>query len=194
MYEKFTDRSRKCMQLANLEAQRYNHEYVGTEHLLLGLIKEGSGVAANVIKNLDRGLGELHDARREVEKVIQVGPVQTTSGKLPMAPRLLNVLDLARAAADELNHTYVGTEHLLLGLAREPEGAVAQVFKNVGATREEIEAEILALLGLAPEDADPGPDYRQICFNIKMILNTPSDDILARIAEQLHDIPFRKET
>src|SRR5499427_754326 len=83
MYERFTDRARKVMQLANQEAQRFNHEYIGTEHILLGLVKEGSGVAANVLKNLDIDLRKI---RLEVEKIVQAGPDMVTMGKLPQTP------------------------------------------------------------------------------------------------------------
>ena len=84
MYERFTDRARKVMQLANQEAQRFNHEYIGTEHILLGLVKEGSGVAANVLKNLEVDLRKI---RLEVEKIVQSGPDMVTMGKLPQTPR-----------------------------------------------------------------------------------------------------------
>ena len=84
MYERFTDRARKVMQLANQEAQRFNHEYIGTEHMLLGLVKEGTGVAANVLKNLDVDLRKI---RLEVEKLVQSGPEMITMGKLPQTPR-----------------------------------------------------------------------------------------------------------
>ena len=113
MYERFTDRARKVMQLANQEAQRFNHEYIGTEHVLLGLVKEGSGVAANVLKNLDVDLRKI---RLEVEKIVQAGPDMVTMGKLPQTPRAKKVIEYAMEEARNLNHNYVGTEHLLLGL------------------------------------------------------------------------------
>ena len=113
MYERFTDRARKVMQLANQEAQRFNHEYIGTEHVLLGLIKEGSGVAANVLKNLDVDLRKI---RLEVEKLVQSGPDMVTMGKLPQTPRAKKVIEYAMEEARNLNHNYVGTEHILLGL------------------------------------------------------------------------------
>ena len=90
MYERFTDRARKVMQLANQEAQRFNHEYIGTEHILLGLVKEGSGVAANVLKNLDIDLRKI---RLEVEKIVQSGPDMVTMGKLPQTPRAKKVIE-----------------------------------------------------------------------------------------------------
>src|SRR5258708_5840180 len=116
MYERFTDRARKVMQLANQEAQRFNHEYIGTEHILLGLVKEGSGVAANVLKNLDVDLRKI---RLEVEKIVQSGPDMVTMGKLPQTPRAKKVIEYSMEEARNLNHNYVGTEHILLGLLRE---------------------------------------------------------------------------
>src|SRR6185369_15631316 len=111
MYERFTDRARKVMQLANQEAQRFNHEYVGTEHILLGLVKEGSGVAARVLMRL--GV-DLRGVRLEVEAVVQSGPDMVTMGKLPRTPRAKRVIEYSIEEARNLDHNYVGTEHLLL--------------------------------------------------------------------------------
>jgi ATP-dependent Clp protease ATP-binding subunit ClpC len=144
MYERFTDRARKVMQLANQEAQRFNHEYIGTEHVLLGLIKEGSGVAANVLKNLDVDLRKI---RLEVEKLVQSGPDMVTMGKLPQTPRAKKVIEYSMEEARNLNHNYVGTEHILLGLLREQEGVAAQVLMNLGLKLEEVREEVLNLLG-----------------------------------------------
>ena len=144
MYERFTDRARKVMQLANQEAQRFNHEYIGTEHILLGLIKEGSGVAANVLKNLDVDLRKI---RLEVEKLVQSGPDMVTMGKLPQTPRAKKVIEYSMEEARNLNHNYVGTEHVLLGLLREQEGVAAQVLMNLGLKLEEVREEVLNLLG-----------------------------------------------
>jgi ATP-dependent Clp protease ATP-binding subunit ClpC len=144
MYERFTDRARKVMQLANQEAQRFNHEYIGTEHVLLGLIKEGSGVAANVLKNLDIDLRKI---RLEVEKLVQSGPDMVTMGKLPQTPRAKKVIEYAMEEARNLNHNYVGTEHILLGLLREQEGVAAQVLMNLGLKLEDVREEVLTLLG-----------------------------------------------
>ena len=129
MYERFTDRARKVMQLANQEAQRFNHEYIGTEHMLLGLVKEGTGVAANVLKNLDVDLRKI---RLEVEKLVQSGPEMITMGKLPQTPRAKKVIEYSMEEARNLNHNFVGTEHILLGLLREQEGVAAQVLMNLG--------------------------------------------------------------
>jgi ATP-dependent Clp protease ATP-binding subunit ClpC len=144
MYERFTDRARKVMQLANQEAQRFNHEYIGTEHVLLGLIKEGSGVAANVLKNLDVDLRKI---RMEVEKLVQSGPDMVTMGKLPQTPRAKKVIEYSMEEARNLGHNYVGTEHILLGLLREQEGVAAQVLMNLGLKLEEVREEVLNLLG-----------------------------------------------
>ena len=144
MYERFTDRARKVMQLANQEAQRFNHEYIGTEHILLGLVKEGSGVAANVLKNLDVDLRKI---RLEVEKLVQSGPEMVTMGKLPQTPRAKKVIEYSMEEARNLNHNYVGTEHILLGLLREQEGVAAQVLMNLGLKLEDVREEVLNLLG-----------------------------------------------
>src|SRR5437588_6734029 len=146
MYERFTDRARKVMQLANQEAQRFNHEYIGTEHILLGLVKEGSGVAANVLKNLDIDLRKI---RLEVERIVQHGPGgdQVVMGRLPHTPRAKKVIEYSIEEARNLNHNYVGTEHLLLGLLREQEGVAAQVLMNLGLKLEDVREEVLNLLG-----------------------------------------------
>jgi ATP-dependent Clp protease ATP-binding subunit ClpC len=153
MYERFTDRARKVMQLANQEAQRFNHEYIGTEHILLGLVKEGSGVAANVLKNLEVDLRKI---RLEVEKIVQSGPDMVTMGKLPQTPRAKKVIEYAMEEARNLNHNYVGTEHLLLGLLREQEGVAAQVLMNLGLKLEDVREEVLNLLGHGLEGAETG--------------------------------------
>ena len=151
MYERFTDRARKVMQLANQEAQRFNHEYIGTEHILLGLVKEGSGVAANVLKNLDVDLRKI---RLEVEKLVQSGPEMVTMGKLPQTPRAKKVIEYSMEEARNLNHNYVGTEHILLGLLREQEGVAAQVLMNLGLKLEEVREEVLNLLGHGMEGGE----------------------------------------
>ncbi len=148
MFERFTDRARKVMALANQEAQRFNHEYIGTEHILLGLVKEGSGVGANVLKNLDV---DLRKVRLEVEKLVKAGPEMVTMGKLPQTPRAKKVIEYAIEEARNLNHNYVGTEHLLLGLLREHDGVAAQVLMNLNLKLEEVREEVLNLLGAGAE-------------------------------------------
>ncbi len=151
MFERFTDRARKVMALANQEAQRFNHEYIGTEHILLGLVKEGSGVGATVLKNLDVDIKKL---RLEIEKLVKSGPDMVTMGKLPHTPRAKKVIEYAIEEARSLNHNYVGTEHLLLGLLRETEGIAAQVMMNLGLRLEDVRQEVLNLLG-AGVDTEP---------------------------------------
>src|ERR1700756_5412806 len=175
MYERFTDRARKVMQLANQEAQRFNHEYVGTEHVLLGLIKEGSGVAANVLRNLDVDLRKI---RNEVEKIVQAGPEMVTMGKLPQTPRAKKVIEYAIEEARNLNHNYVGTEHLLLGLLREQEGVAAQVLMNLNLKLEEVREEVLTLLGHNMESSEGGSGERAAAKGGKS--KTPALDSFGR--------------
>ena len=154
MFERFTERARKVMALANQEAQRFNHEYIGTEHILLGLVKEGSGVGANVLKNL--GV-DLHKVRLQVEKSVKAGPDMVTMGKLPQTPRAKKVVEYAIEEARNLNHNYVGTEHLLLGLLREHDGVAAQVLMDLDLKLSDIREEVLNLLGasIEPEGGIP---------------------------------------
>jgi hypothetical protein len=145
-YSRFTDRARKVMQLANQEAQGFHHEYVGTEHLLLGLIKEGSGVAAYALKALGVDLRKI---RLEVEKLVESGPYMVTMGKLPQTPRARNCIKWAYEEANKIGHRYIGTEHLLLGLSRETEGVASQVLMNLGVDLESARTAVLVLLGLS---------------------------------------------
>src|ERR671937_236922 len=129
----FTPRAQQVLALARKEADRFNHNFVGTEHLLLGLIKLGQGVAVNVLQKL--GL--------EVEKQVGTGPDQKMIGNIPYTPRVKKVLALAAKEAKALNHTYVGTEHILLGLLREGDGVAARVLKNMDVDIEQTRQEIL---------------------------------------------------
>jgi len=116
MFERFTDRANKVMALANQEAQRLGHEYIGTEHILLGLVNEGSGIGASVLKNVDVNLDKL---RLEVEKLVKRGPGTSVAGKLPLTPRGKKVIEYAIIEARKLDHDHIDSEHLLLGLLRE---------------------------------------------------------------------------
>src|SRR5437764_2145706 len=136
----FTPRAQQVLQLARKEADRFNHHYVGTEHLLLGLIKLGQGVAVNVLQKM--GL-DLETVRMEVEKQVGSGPETKIVGNVPYTPRVKKVLALAGKEAKALNHSYVGTEHILLGLLREGEGVAARVLKNVELDLERTRNEIL---------------------------------------------------
>ncbi|MBA3549332.1 MAG: ATP-dependent Clp protease ATP-binding subunit, partial [Nannocystis sp.] len=141
----FTDRVRKVLQMAREEAARLHHEYVGTEHILLGLIREGEGVAAAVLTNL--GI-ELEEVQQKIEETVKKGKAAAAAGpELPYTSRAKKVLELAMMEARELNHSYVGTEHLLLGLLREEKGIAAQVLADAGITLEQARAETLRLLG-----------------------------------------------
>ena len=150
-YERFTDRARKVMQFAHQEALRFNHEYVGTEHILLGLIKEGTGVAANILKKM--GV-DLRTMRLEVEKLVRSGPDLVTMGRLPQTPRAKKAVEYAIEEARRLKHNYVGTEHLLLGLLKEHDGVAAQVMMNLGLKLDDVREEILTTLGQASESGD----------------------------------------
>ena len=126
----FTDRVRKVLQMAREEAARLHHEYVGTEHILLGLIREGEGVAAAVLQNLNVDLEEI---QQKIEETVKKGKAAAAAGPdLPYTSRAKKVLELAMTEARELNHSYVGTEHLLLGLLREEKGIAAQVLTDAG--------------------------------------------------------------
>jgi ATP-dependent Clp protease ATP-binding subunit ClpC len=147
----FTERVRKVLAMAREEAARLHHEYVGTEHILLGLIREGEGVAATVLQNLNV---ELDDVQQKIEETVRKGKaVQATGPDLPYTSRAKKVLELAMAEARELNHSYVGTEHLLLGLLREEKGIAAQVLTDAGVGLEAARAETLRILGT---DVQPG--------------------------------------
>src|SRR6187200_2224589 len=136
----FTPRAQQVLALARKEADRFNHNFVGTEHLLLGLIKLGQGVAVNVLQKM--GL-DLETVRMEVEKQVGTGPDQKLMGNIPYTPRVKKVLALASKEAKNLNHTYVGTEHILLGLLREGDGVAARVLKNLDVDIEQTRQEIL---------------------------------------------------
>src|SRR5690348_14278469 len=140
----FTERVRNVLAMAREESVRLRHEYVGTEHILLGLIREGEGVAATALQNLEIDLDELQAG---IENVVKKGQAGNTGPDLPYTSRAKKVLELAMTEARELNHTYVGTEHLLLGLVREQNGIGAQVLIERGVTSDNARAETLRILG-----------------------------------------------
>jgi ATP-dependent Clp protease ATP-binding subunit ClpC len=150
MFDRFTDRARKVMGLAKNEAQRLNHEYIGTEHILLGLVHEGSGVAANVLRNMGVDLKKI---RQELEKVVKGSATLVSMGQLPFTPRAKKVLELSLEEASQLGHNYIGTEHLLLGLIKESEGIAARVLMNLGVKLDDVREEVLEFLG-----AEVGPE------------------------------------
>ena len=153
MMNNFTPRAQQVLALARKEADRFNHNYVGTEHLLLGLIKLGQGVAVNVLKKM--GL-DLDTVRMEVEKQTGTGPETKMVGNIPYTPRVKKVLALAGKEAKNLNHSYVGTEHILLGLLREGEGVAARVLKTLEINIERTRNEILKELdpNFTPQEGD----------------------------------------
>jgi ATP-dependent Clp protease ATP-binding subunit ClpC len=142
VFERFTDRARRAVVLAQEEARLLNHNYVGTEHLLLGLIHEGEGVAAMALESL--GIS-LQAVRREVEEIIGQGQSAPT-GHIPFTPRAKKVLELSLREVMQLGHNYVGTEHILLGLIREGEGVAAQVLVKVGASLDRVRQQVIQLL------------------------------------------------
>ncbi len=144
MFDRFTDRAKKVMSLARQEAQKFNHEYIGTEHILLGLVQEGNGVAANVLQKM---AVDLEKIRQEVEKIVKTGPSMATMSNLPFTPRAKKVLELAMEEASQLGHNYIGTEHLLLGLIKENEGIAAQVLLNLRVKLEDVRIQVLEFLG-----------------------------------------------
>jgi ATP-dependent Clp protease ATP-binding subunit ClpC len=142
-FDKFTERARKVLSLAQEEAQRFNHNYIGTEHLLLGLVREGDGVAAKVLSNLGVDLTSI---RAEVEHTVGRGD-HIVLGDLGLTPRAKKVVELAVDEARRLNHNYIGTEHILLGLVREGEGIAADVLESLGVTLERVREATLRVLG-----------------------------------------------
>lgn len=155
LFDRFTERARKVMALANLEAQRFNHEFIGTEHILLGLVKEGCGVGVNVLKSFGVDLGKVQLA---VMKLIKRGPDVVAEGRLPETPRAKKAIEYAIEEANNLDHHFVGTEHLLLGLMREQDGIAAQVLTSLGLKLENVRKEVCNLLA-------PGPDSKEQPFS-----------------------------
>jgi len=157
MFNRFTERARKVIILAKEEARRFNHDYIGTEHMLLGLIREGEGVAAAVLQKLGVSLENI---RLEIEKLVQPGPTTQIIGDIPFTPRAKKTLELAAEEARSLGHNYIGTEHLLLGLIREGEGVASQVLLNLGLDLNTVRNEVMELLGSALPGLSQGPQTK----------------------------------
>ena len=155
MSNRFTERAQRVILIAQEEAKRLNHDYVGTEHILLGLIALGEGVAAQVLANL--GV-DLRRVRSEIEKIVGTGDNVMLLGEIPFTPRAKKVLEYAVEEAQHMGHSYVGTEHLLLGLIREEEGVAARVLENLGLRLDVVREEVLNLLGegQTPHAGAPG--------------------------------------
>src|SRR2546430_8263147 len=152
----FTERTRKVLAMAKEESARLHHAYVGTEHILLGLIREGQGVAATVLQNLSV---ELDEIQQKIEETVKKGKAaQTTGPHLPYTSRAKKVLELAMSEAGSLNHTYLGTEHLLLALLGEGKGIAAQTLNSLGVTTENARAQTLSILGTSSDDLPSMPE------------------------------------
>jgi ATP-dependent Clp protease ATP-binding subunit ClpC len=152
-FDKFTDRARKVLTLAQEEAQRFNHNYIGTEHLLLGLVREGDGVAAKVLANMGVQLPKVRSA---VEFIIGRGETMIVA-ELGLTPRAKKVIELAVDEARRLNHHYIGTEHLLLGLVREGEGIAAGVLESLGVNLERVRTQVMQVVSQGPQQHAPAP-------------------------------------
>ena len=146
MFNRFTERARRVILLAKEEAKRFNHDYIGTEHLLLGLIREGEGVAAAVLMSLGLDPAKI---RMEVEKLVQPGPSTAVSGDIPFTPKAKRAIELSMEEARQLGHNYIGTEHLLLGLIKEGEGVASEVLMNLGLDAGRVRNEVMQILGSA---------------------------------------------
>ncbi len=173
MFNRFTERARKVIILAKEEARRFNHDYIGTEHILLGLIREGEGVAAAVLQNMGMSLETI---RLEIEKLVQPGPATQILGDIPFTPRAKKVLELAAEEARSLGHNYIGTEHILLGLIREGEGVASQVLMNMNLDLNMVRNQVMHFLGSVT------PGYGQ---NQKTKTKTPALDAFGRDLTQL---------
>ncbi len=183
MFDRFTERARKVIILAKEEAKRFNHDYIGTEHILLGLIKEGESVAAAVLQNLGLSLDTI---RLEVEKLVQFGPSTIVSGDIPFTPKAKKVIELAMDEARRLGHNYIGTEHLLLGLIKEGEGVASHVLMNVGLDLNKVRAEVIKLLGSStPGAGGGGGGGSPTVGGTKSKTKTPALDSFGRDLSQL---------
>jgi ATP-dependent Clp protease ATP-binding subunit ClpC len=157
MLERFTDRARQVVVLAQDEARMLDHSYVGTEHILLGLVQEGEGVAAKALESLGISLDAV---RQQVEEIIGRGQ-QAPSGHIPFTPRAKKVLELSLRESLQLGYSYIGTEHILLGLIREGDGVAAQVLVRRGADLNRVRQEVIELLATPPgEEPEPGAKAR----------------------------------
>ncbi|MCX5687649.1 MAG: ATP-dependent Clp protease ATP-binding subunit [Candidatus Omnitrophica bacterium] len=188
MFNRFTERARKVIILAKEEAKRFNHDYIGTEHILLGLIREGEGVAAVVLQKLGVNLQQI---RMEIEKIVKPGPPTVVSGDIPFTPTAKKVIELSSEEARSLGHNYIGTEHILLGLIREGEGVASQVLVNLGLDLNKVREEIAELLGSNIQPGfgtAPQPGQAQAAGHVphqKAGSKTPALDAFGRNLTQL---------
>ena len=173
MFERFTDRARRVVVLARDEARTLNHNYIGTEHILLGLIHEGEGVAAKALHAVDISMAEV---RYEVEEIIGRGHAPP-AGHIPFTPHAKKVLELSLREAFQLGHNYIGTEHILLGLIREGEGVAAQVLQKMGADLDPIRRQIVQLLQGLPARRLLSPGEHEQLEQLGFSRDQPSDPI-----------------
>jgi len=182
MFERFTDRARRVVVLAQEEARLLNHNYIGTEHILLGLLHEGEGVAAKALESL--GL-HLEAVRQQVGEIIGRGQ-QAPSGHIPFTPRAKKVLELSLRESLQLGHDYIGTEHILLGLIREGEGVAAQVLVRLGANLNRVRQQVIHLLeGGQGEAGEAGPHRGMLARDSRL---AEIQDTLAALADRVSAI------
>jgi ATP-dependent Clp protease ATP-binding subunit ClpA len=179
MFERFTDRARRVVVLAQDEARTLNHDYIGTEHILLGLIQEGEGVAARALKNMQISLQAV---RSQVEDVVGKGQ-ETRAGHIPFTPRAKKALELSLRESLQLGHDYIGTEHILLGLLREGDGVAAQVLVRMGADLNRVRHQVVLLLERHQGGATSGPVRPSVVARDHLL--TEVQNTLATIAERL---------
>jgi len=190
MFERFTDRARRVVVLAQEEARMLNHNYIGTEHILLGLAREGDGIAARALVSL--GIS-LEAVRREVEQIIGRGK-QAPSGHIPFTPRAKKVLELSLREAHQLGHDYIGTEHILLGLIREGEGVAAQVLVRLGADLSRARQQVIQLLvGRDPEVTSRAPSAVAAGEDVLLPRTVTSGRWVAEVQNALSKITERLE-
>ena len=180
MFERFTDRARRVVVLAQDEARRLDHNYIGTEHILLGLVKEGEGVAAKALEALGIGLAAV---RQQVEEIIGRGQ-ETPGGHIPFTPRAKKVLELSLREALQLGHDYIGTEHILLGLIREGEGVAAQVLVSLGADLNRVREQVIELLHSHQAEGHGGLSSARLAgtsARVELIVNRQTEAIISRL-------------
>lgn len=167
MFERFTDRARKVMALASREAQDWFHEYIGAEHLLIGMVKEGSGTGANILKQFGMTVDQLE---KTMESLLKIGPDMVTMERLPQTPISKKVIEFAIENARAMGNNYVGTEHILLGLLDVDEGIAFTALTRYGITKDMAQKEINHLLGISDDDEEEKPPHCFVCAKFDMCL------------------------
>ena len=190
MFERFTDRARRVVVLAQEEARMLNHNYIGTEHILLGLIHEGEGVAAKALESLGISLDAV---RQQVEEIIGQGQ-QAPSGHIPFTPRAKKVLELSLREALQLGHNYIGTEHILLGLIREGEGVAAQVLVKLGADLNKVRQQVIQLLNGYQSKGEPAGTASEAAPSTSLVLDQFGRNLTQSAREGKLDPVIGRET